>query len=110
MKLVLFSWLVSKLLKESPTLQMYLAIQTNNLPKLKEAIEKGAVLENEFQSYRLMDMNGLRDRDGEAENRNPVKNPLEYALGKKICFEIKIYGFFSRLCHLEFTSRSGSKL
>jgi len=68
------------ILQESPTLQMYLAIQTNNLPKLKEAIEKGAVLENEFQSYRLMDMNGLRDRDGEAENRNPVKNPLEYAL------------------------------
>ena len=83
---MIFSLHISKLLKESPTLQMYLAIQTNNLPKLKEAIEKGAVLENEFQSYRLMDMNGLRDRDGEAENRNPVKNPLEYALGRNTCF------------------------
>ena len=88
---------------------MYLAIQTNNLPKLKEAIEKGAVLENEFQSYRLMDMNGLRDRDGEAENRNPVKNPLEYALGKKIFF-LDIDLWFFRLCHLELTSRSCSKL
>jgi len=53
--------------------------------KLKEAISGGAVLVNEFQSYRLLDMHPWRGRGengNQDENRNPSKNPLEYSLGK----------------------------
>ena len=45
--------------------------------RLKEAIDGGAILENEFQTHnRLMEMELLPD------NQDLLKNLLEYAMGK----------------------------
>ena len=79
--------LPSVVLAESPTLRMYLAIQTNNMDQFKSAIESGAIMDNDF-SHVSRHLHMLRDDihggGGGAANgqeaRVTRKNPLEYAI------------------------------
>ena len=82
----LASRLPSVVLAESPTLRMYVAIQTNNMDQFKSAIEAGAIMENDF-SHVSRHLHMLRDdfhggggAGAGQEARVTRKNPLEYAI------------------------------